>query len=176
MWLWHCSAKSFGPGYYFFSLCGVCAIICAGRSWQEGPAPASLMRRGKPSSVRRRRNQSHQACPKYRMIINIWGKTLWWCKLAKALQRFAKEHQRMISLISFTYEKTLPWLAGAARARRGAGDGRGHGRRAAIPRVGESEGCSASTVQKAPACAFRSSHTSHNSPAVLSLSVCRSVW
>lgn len=127
MWLWHCSAKSFGPSYYFFSLCGVCAIICAGRSWQEGPAPASLMRRGKPSSVRRRRNQSHQACPKYRMIINIWGKTLWWCKLAKALQRFAKEHQRMISLISFTYEKPFPGSRGQPVPGEGQAMGKGTG-------------------------------------------------
>lgn len=40
MWLWHCSSKSFWSWLLFSSLCGVCAIICAGRSWQEGLADA----------------------------------------------------------------------------------------------------------------------------------------
>lgn len=118
MWLCHCSAKSFGPSYYFLSLCGVSAIICAGRSW---------MWRGKPSSTWRRGNQSHEACPKSRMIIIFWGRTLRWCKSAKAPQLFAKEHQRVVILISFTYGNLSPARRGCPMPGEGQAVGEGAG-------------------------------------------------
>lgn len=59
------------------------------------------------------------------MIINVWGRTLWWCKLAKAALRFAKRHQLMMCLISFTHGKTFPGLQG--RPGCGAGGNNTHG-------------------------------------------------
>lgn len=96
MWLWHCSAKQFSSSYYFsLSLYGVCAFICTGRDWQEGPAPASLPWQG---------NQYHQT-PECRLApgVRLFGGVN-----LKAPQCFAKEHQGMISLISFTSGQPFP--------------------------------------------------------------------
>lgn len=150
---------AFAPGYYFPPFAEfVPSSVLAGAGRRDQLQPGCCGGGNRPARTEEGRLKSS----KPRRIINVRDQILWCCKWAKAPQRFAKEHQQLISLISFTYGKPFPGSQGLP-----------------VPGEGtapcESEGCSALTVQKSPACAFWSSQTPHNPPAVPSLSACRSV-